>query len=168
LRGQDQQFFDTFMLVVGILIGAAVALFFLAGKIAIETQGQYVLSDPTVLAEIDKRIEPVGKVILAGSEELAAAAAALIAAPGQVAAPLTGPQVYNATCFACHAPPGVAGSPPLGDATAWGPRVAQGRDLLVQHALLGLNAMPAKGGRVDLSDEEIIAAVDYMLEQLGN
>jgi cytochrome c5 len=156
------------MLVVGILIGVAVALFFLASKIAIETQGQYALSDPTVLAEIDKRIEPVGKVILAGSEELAAAAAMPAASPGQVAAPLTGPQVYNAACFACHAPPGVAGAPALGDAAAWDPRRAQGRDLLVQHALLGLNAMPPKGGRVDLSDEEIIAAVDYMLEQLGN
>jgi cytochrome c5 len=85
-----------------------------------------------------------------------------------VAAPLTGPQVYNATCFACHTPPGVSGAPPLGDAAAWEPRIAQGRDLLNQHALAGINAMPAKGGRTDLSDEEIIGAVDYMLEQLDN
>jgi cytochrome c5 len=168
LRGQDQQFFDTFMLVVGILLGVAVGLFFLARMIAIDTQGQYVLADPTVRAEIEKRIEPVGKVILAGSEELAAAAAVPVTAPGQVAAPLTGPQVYNATCFACHTPPGVAGAPALGDAAAWGPRIAQGRDMVIQHSLQGLNAMPAKGGRIDLSDDEIIATVDYMLEQLGN
>lgn len=167
MRSQDSQFFDTFMLVVGILIGVAVGLFFLARMIAIDTQGQYVLSDPTVRAEIEKRIEPVGQVILMGSEELAAAAAAAVAVPA-VAAPLTGPQVYNATCFACHTPPGVSGAPPLGDAAAWEPRIAQGRDLLNQHALAGINAMPAKGGRTDLSDEEIIGAVDYMLEQLDN
>ena len=59
-------------------------------------------------------------------------------------------------------------APALGDAAAWAPRIAQGRELLNQHALQGLNAMPAKGGRVDLSDEEILATVDYMLEQAGN
>ena len=167
MRGQDQQFFDTFMLVVGILIGAAVFLFVLASRIAIETQGQYVLSDPTVRAEIEKRIAPVGQVVLMGSEELATAAAA--AASAQVAAPLTGAQVYNQTCVACHTPPGVLGAPPLGDAAAWEPRIAQGRALLNEHALLGFNnTMPAKGGAVHLSDDEIIGAVDYMLEQLEN
>ena len=169
MRGQDQQFFDTFMLVVGILIGVAVGLFFLARMIAIDTQGQYVLSDPTVRAEIEKRIEPVGQVILMGSEELAAAAAAAVAAPTQVAAPLTGAQVYNQACFACHTPPGTLGAPPLGDSAAWEPRIAQGRALLIEHALLGFNnTMPPKGGRADLSDDEIIGAVDYMLEQLEN
>jgi len=168
VRGQDQQFFDTFMLVVGILIGVAVGLYFLAQMIAIDTQGQYQLSDPTVRAEIEKRIEPVGQVILMGSDELAAAAAAAVAAPAVVAAPLTGPQIYNATCTLCHTPPGIGGAPPLGDAAAWAPRIAQGRELLNEHALRGLNAMPAKGGAVNLSDEEIIGAVDYMLEQLEN
>jgi cytochrome c5 len=168
VRGQDQQFFDTFMLVVGILIGVAVGLFFLARMIAIDTQGQYVLSDPTVRAEIEKRIEPVGQVILMGSDELAAASAAAVETPTPVAAPLTGPQVFNASCFACHTPPGVGGAPPLGDAAAWEPRIAQGRALLNEHALTGFNLMPPKGGAVQLSDEEIIGAVDYMLEQLDN
>ena len=167
MRGQDQQFFDTFMLVVGILLGVAVGLFFLARMIAIDTQGQYVLADPTVRAEIEKRIEPVGKVILAGSEELAAAQAMPVAAE-QVAAPMTGPQIYNATCSLCHMPGNAVNAPALGDAAAWAPRVAQGRELLNQHALQGLNAMPPKGGRPDLSDEEILATVDYMLEQSGN
>lgn len=167
MRDHDQQFFDTFMLVVGILIGATVFLFLLASRIAIDTQGEFVLSDPTVRAEIEARIRPVGTVILAGSAELAAAVATPAAAASQVAAPMTGPQVYNAACFACHAPPGVAGAPALGDNAAWEARVAQGRELLDQHALTGLNAMPPKGGRVDLSDAEIIAAVDYMLEQLS-
>lgn len=170
MRDQDQQFFDSFMLVVGILIGVAVGLFFLVRMIAIDTQGDYVLDDPTVQAEIDKRIEPVGHVVLMGSDELAAAATAEVSMPERVPTQLSGPQVFNETCFACHAPPGNAGAPPVGDADAWASRVAQGRDTLIQHALNGYQGdsgfMPAKGGRADLSDDEIAAAVDYMLAQL--
>jgi cytochrome c5 len=170
LRDHDQQFFDTFMLVVGILIGATVGLFFLARMIAIDTQGQFVLEDPTVRAEIERRIEPVGKVILAGSEELAAAVAMPVTTVDRVAAPLTGAQVYNAACFACHTPPGIAGAPGLGDSTAWAGRVAQGIETLNNHAINGFTGstgiMPPKGGSVAMSDEEIIAAVEYMLAQL--
>jgi len=171
LRDHDQQFFDSFMLVLGILIGVAVGLFFLVRMIAIDTQGQYVLDDPTVQAEIDERIKPVGQVMLLGSDELAAAAAApTVAAATPAAAPMSGQQVYNAACFACHAPPGVNGAPPLGDAAAWADRVAQGMDTLTEHALNGfqgsVGVMPPKGGRVDLSDPEIIAAIEYMLDQL--
>ena len=170
MRDQDQKFFDSFMLVVGILMGVAVGLFFLVSRIADETQGQFVLDDPTVQAEIDARIAPVGNVVLLGSNELAALAAAPIVAPQPVAEVLTGPQVYNAACIACHAPPGVGGAPVIGDAAAWDARVAQGMDVLTDHALNGYQGsagfMPAKGGRVDLSDDEIIAAIEYMLEQL--
>lgn len=160
------------MLVVGILIGVAVGLFFLVRMIAIDTQGEYVLDDPTVQAEIDARIKPVGQVVLMGSAELAAAATAQVATPERVPTQLSGPQVYNETCFACHAPPGNAGAPPVGDADAWADRVAKGKDTLIQHALNGFQGdsgfMPAKGGRTDLSDEEITSAVDYMLGQLDN
>jgi cytochrome c5 len=171
LRDQDQQFFDSFMLVVGILIGVAVGLFFLVRMIAIDTQGQFVLDDPTVQAAIDERIAPVGRVIEAGSEELAAAVAAPVQMPEQVATVLSGPQVYNAACFACHSPPGVGGAPVIGDAAAWADRAAQDRAVLIDHVINGYQGsagfMPAKGGRVDLSDDEIISAMDYMLEQLG-
>lgn len=171
MRDQDQQFFDSFMLVVGILIGVAVGLFFLVRMIAIDTQGQFVLDDPTVQAAIDSRIEPIGQVVLLGSAELAAAAAAPVVEPERVATVLTGPQVYNEACIACHAPPGVAGAPVIGDAAAWADRVTQGIDVLTEHVINGYQGsagfMPAKGGRVDLSDEEIIAAMEYMLEQLG-
>jgi cytochrome c5 len=169
LRDPDQQFFDSFMLVLGILIGVAVALFFLVRMIAIDTQGQYVLEDPDVIAEIDDRIAPVGQVVLAGSSELAALQVAPIQTPVAVAAPLTGPQVYNAACIACHGP-AIGGAPALGDADAWAERIAQGMDTLVEHALNGFTGrtgvMPMKGGRVDLSDDEIIGAVEYMVEQV--
>jgi cytochrome c5 len=84
-------------------------------------------------------------------------------------APLTGPQVYRQVCIACHAPPGVGGAPPLGSAEAWAPRIAQGVDTLISHALTGFTGktgvMPRKGERPDLSDAEISSAVRYMVEQ---
>jgi cytochrome c5 len=171
VRQQDQQFFDTFMLVIGILAGVAVGLFFLVRAISIDTQGRYVTDDPTVQAAIDERIKPVGRVLLMGDAELAAAAAAAVATPTPVATVMTGPQVYNAACIVCHQPPGLSGAPPIGDVAAWAPRLAQGMDTLYRHALEGLQGtagfMPPKGGRVDLSDDEIRAAVDYLVEQSG-
>ena len=137
MRHQDQQFFDSFMLVIGILMGLAAGLFFLARAVSIDTQGKYVAADPAVIAVVDARIKPVGHVLLLGDAELAAAAAAAVAPPKPSAAPLTGPQVYNAACIACHAPPGLNGAPPLGDVDAWAPRIAQGIDTLHQHALSG-------------------------------
>jgi cytochrome c5 len=168
LRDQDQHFFDSFMLVIGILMGVAVGLFFLARAISIDTQGQYLAADATVQAAIEERIKPVGHVLLMGDAELAAAAAA-VATPTPVATVLTGPQVYNAACIVCHEPPGVGGAPPKGDVAAWAPRIAQGVDTLHQHALQGFQGtagfMPPKGGRVDLSDGEIMSAVDFLVEQ---
>jgi len=168
LRQQDQQFFDSFMLVIGILMGAAVGLFFLVRAISIDTQGLYVTEDPTVQAAIEERLRPVGRVLMMGDAELAAAAAA-VATPTPVATVMTGPQVYNAACIVCHQPPGTGGAPPVGDVAAWAPRIAQGNDKLYMHALMGYTGekgfMPPKGGRVDLSDDEIKAAVDYLVEQ---
>ena len=169
MRDQDALSIDGFMLVLGILIGAVAGFVFLARIIAIDNQGQFVLEDSEVLAEIDARIRPLGSVVLLGSDELAAAAAAA-ATPSPVQTVLSGPQVYNAACYLCHSEPGVGGAPVIGDAAAWASRVTQGVDLLNMHALNGFQGaagfMPAKGGRVDLSDEEIISAVEYMLEQL--
>jgi len=169
LRDPDQTFFDSFMLVIGILMGIAVGLFFLARAISIDTQGTYIAEDATVRAAIDARIKPIGQVLLLGDAELAAAAAAAVATPTPVATVMTGPQVYNAACIVCHQPPGVGGAPPIGDVAAWTPRIAQGLDTLHMHAIQGFQGtagfMPPKGGRVDLSDAEISAAVDYLVEQ---
>jgi len=86
------------------------------------------------------------------------------------AAALTGEQVYNNVCIACHSPPGVGGAPALGDVEAWAPRIAKGIDILNDHALNGFSGetgvMPKKGERLDLSDEEIVRAVEYMVEQV--
>jgi cytochrome c5 len=85
-----------------------------------------------------------------------------------VTAPLTGPQVYNEICQLCHAAPGVGGAPVFGDAAAWAPRLEQSADVLQDHVINGYTGqagfMPPKGGRLDLSDGEILGALDYMLE----
>ncbi len=75
-----------------------------------------------------------------------------------------GKQVFDSTGMACHAT-GVAGAPKLGDKAAWAPRLGQGLDTLVEHALKGKNAMPPKGGNASLSDAQVRAAVEFMVSQ---
>jgi cytochrome c5 len=80
-----------------------------------------------------------------------------------------GAEVYNAACTICHTA-GIAGAPRMGAAEDWNDRVAQGRDTLYEHAIKGYvgskGVMPPKGGRADLSDDDVKAAVEYMLSQL--
>ena len=75
-----------------------------------------------------------------------------------------GKSVYDVACFACHMT-GAAGAPKMGDSAVWGPRIAQGMDTLVTNAINGKNAMPPKGGRLDLSDQDVASAVAYLVEQ---
>ena len=60
----------------------------------------------------------------------------------------------------------VAGAPMTGDANTWAARLEQGRDKLLTSALNGIGIMPAKGGQTQLTDEEVISAVDYMIRQI--
>ena len=77
-----------------------------------------------------------------------------------------GGRVYRKACFACHQA-GLVGAPRLGDAAAWTPRIAQGVETLVAHAVNGFQGdagvMPPKGGHAYLSEKEIAAAIDYMV-----
>lgn len=91
--------------------------------------------------------------------------AALVAALATLAAPVLaadGKAVYDKTCNVCHAA-GVAGAPKLGDKAAWAPRVKSGKDALVASVVKGKGAMPPKAGNAALTDDEIKAAVDFML-----
>ena len=96
----------------------------------------------------------------------AVAAAPAAEAPTPVAENAVGKSTFNKTCALCHAS-GAAGAPKTGDKADWGPRIAQGKDVLYKHALEGFNgakgAMPARGGNTALSDDEVKAAVDYMV-----
>lgn len=116
---------------------------------------------------IAARIKPVGDVNLVPVTPSAAPAASEDAAPAPApaAAAQSGEQVYQQVCAMCHAS-GLAGAPKPGDTAAWNPRVAQGKPVLYEHSLKGIRAMPAKGGNPSLADDEVIAAVDYMLSTL--
>ena len=73
-----------------------------------------------------------------------------------------GKAIYEKTCVACHAA-GVANAPKFGDKAAWAPRVATGKDALFSAVIKGKGAMPPKAGAADLKDDEIKAAIDFML-----
>jgi len=113
--------------------------------------------------------------------ETAPPAAAAVPAPAPVVAPapapapapvaaasaadlVVGEKVYAATCAACHAA-AVMGAPKLGDKPSWTPRVAKGVSVLYTSAQDGLKLMPSRGGNPALKDEELKAAVDYMVSK---
>ena len=85
-----------------------------------------------------------------------------------LAANADGAAIYNSGCMACHTT-GVAGAPKTGDPTVWVDRIAQGAEVLYEHAIVGYQGktgfMPAKGGFAHLSDDDVKLAVDYMVEQ---
>lgn len=107
------------------------------------------------------RIQPVGSVCFEEGEICDVTARS--SGPSAGDGPRDGGAVYNAVCHTCHAA-GLLGSPILGDAGAWGPRIAKGKETLYTHAINGFNAMPAKGG-ADIPDEEVQNAVDYMVSE---
>lgn len=76
--------------------------------------------------------------------------------------PNTGHDIYEDHCAVCHAT-GAANAPKFGDANDWTPRIAQGIDVLYQHAINGYNSMPMKGTCVTCSNAEVKAAVDYLV-----
>ncbi len=110
-------------------------------------------------AAIVERIKPVGESCMAGDNSCGVAAAA---ATGGAAR--SGEEVFNTACMACHST-GAGGAPKYSDKAAWGPRIAKGKDALYASALNGVagTGMMAKGGCATCSDEEVHAAVDYMV-----
>jgi cytochrome c5 len=92
--------------------------------------------------------------------------AALLVPPGAMAD--TGEQVVKARCSLCHEG-GAGGAPRIGNRPEWEPRAARGKLALYQSALKGKpnTAMMARGGFRDLSNDEVMAAVDYMVVRTG-
>lgn len=106
-----------------------------------------------VVAQVEENIKPVASV--------------------EVAAVETGPhvdksgeEVVKAVCSMCHAA-GLMNAPKIGDKGQWGPRIAQGYDTLISHAINGIRSMPARGGNAALTDGEIANAVAHMANQSG-
>ena len=131
-----------------------VATLFAAGSVAAKSTKEispYPLGERSVFSE------------RATAERLERGSAA--AATEEVASgPRSGEQVHQSACAACHAT-GAAGAPKTGVAAEWSARIAKGNATLVKHAIEGFNAMPPKGMCMDCSDDEIKAAVEYMVEQ---
>lgn len=76
-----------------------------------------------------------------------------------------GESLYNTVCQACHTA-GIAGAPKTGDKTAWSERVKLGNDTLSKSVINGKNMMPARGGATNASNDDIRAAVDFMLSKV--
>jgi cytochrome c5 len=167
---QDSQFFNVFSLVLGILVAITLVLLALARSVGASTQREHVLLDAKYHAAVSENIQPFARVAVAGQDNSALAIVESSTDGGDgamVAVELTdGPSVYEAACIACHGA-GIGGAPKAGDAAAWAPRIAQGKATLYKHSIEGFQGsagvMPAKGGRVDLSDDLIKAAVDHMI-----
>lgn len=113
-------------------------------------------SDSETNAQVAKRIAPAGSLCMSGED---CAAAPVAAAPAE---PRSGEEVYTTKCSTCHAT-GAAGAPKYGTGD-WAPRAAKGIDTLYTSAISGFKGMPAKGMCFDCSDDEIKAAVNYMLD----
>ncbi len=154
----DDIFLKRFSGVIAILVGITIVILIIAGRNVVTPDEA---ANPSRVALANDRTLPVGAVRTEVTEaDLAAAAPAPAAAD---AAPMDGEAVYAGVCGVCHNA-GVAGAPIPGS-DAWAVRAEQGRDTLIDHAINGINAMPAKGGRPDLSDAEVQAAVEHMLAQ---
>ncbi|MCH7821639.1 MAG: cytochrome c5 family protein [Proteobacteria bacterium] len=164
---RDKKFFDTYSLVIGALLVTAVGILVVAISTSGPSQDTDTQDGDEYQAAVAARIRPLGQVYLPG-DELQAPTVETAIEPEPVVTAMSGPQVYNTACLACHGP-GIGGAPILGDATAWGPRVAQGIAVLKNRAINGytgsMGYMPPKGGRIDLSDVEIHDAVDYMISE---
>ena len=155
-KNHDKAFFKNFSLVMGALF----AIFFICIAIA-RLITPTVAHDDAALARIEDRIKPIGEVVTDP-----AALQAKLAANKPVRAAYTGEQLVTKVCGGCHLT-GMLGSPKIGDKGAWAARksAAGGLQGLVASAIKGKNSMPARGGDPDLSDDEIKAAIEYMLSK---
>lgn len=153
----DKHFFNQF----GIVMGALLIIFAICIVAARWVAPKKVELEPAELALIQERLAPVGKVITDP-------AALVAAAPKVERAPMSGEQVVEKICSACHAT-GVLGAPKDGDKATWQARLtaAGGEDGLVKHAIEGKNSMPPRGGDPSLSDDEIRGAIEKMLADAG-
>jgi cytochrome c5 len=110
-------------------------------------------------ADIEQRIKPIGEVCVEGDSSCGGSALAIAGGAAR-----SGEEIYNTACMACHNT-GAAGAPKLGDVAAWVDRIAQGNELLYSRAIGGIagTGMMAKGGCMSCSDEDVIAAIDYLV-----
>jgi len=170
VRNYDIEFIKRFLMVIGFLVAVTLILIIASRSI------NRVIPPATshsALRQLESRIAPVGAVYAGttgAAAQAAAQAAAMAAAASQVAygGTLDGGTIYQNLCTGCHGS-GAGGAPTL-DHAHWDARIAQGIDTLYRHSLDGFTGstgmMPAKGGNPALSEEQVHAAVDWMIGNL--
>jgi cytochrome c5 len=158
----DREFMKFFTGLIAALVALTVVLFLIAQMVGGVTKKEADTTATVDAKSVAERIKPVGEVTVAGSmmDTLIPAANAAGADNGK--------STYDAACQACHAA-GVAGAPKLSDKADWKGRIAQGNDKLYEHAIKGFQGkkgfMPAKGGNASLKDDDVKAAVDFMVKE---
>jgi cytochrome c5 len=168
----DRAFLKHFSMLIGFLV---LVMFALIG-LAIHLYAQHPPpANPAEKAEVSARVAPVGAVYAGDTGRAALAAAqeaAKQAAASQVAYGGTtdGKTIFGNLCQTCHTI-AATGAPQISDKAAWAPRVAQGLDTLVKHAIEGYQGpdgklMPAKGGNPALTDAQVKATVEWMVGQV--
>ena len=169
---QDKIFFRNFTLALGFIAVMMVAFFVVANFAGTDEEADAKMRAGTV-AEVTA---PVGQVTAVGeeteemTEETAAPEEAVADAGGEEASGDVGKTVYDGLCVNCHGIAALAAMiPQTGDAAAWEARITKGIDTLYDHAINGftgdLGMMPARGSNPALSDDEVKAAVDYLVGQ---
>jgi cytochrome c5 len=157
LATKEEKVFNWFLICVGIFVGTIVSIVIFGNFVGVhedEISQQETLdrlASLTIVA-IDGEPEPATGI----EKEVVMAAAPVIQ---------SGEGIYNLVCSVCHTL-GLAGAPAMGDAS-WSVRMQQGLDVIQDHFINGYQGeagiMPAKGGRTDLTDEEILSALDHLL-----
>jgi len=121
----------------------------------LDIEKKVVTPESMAADDVAERIKPV-------AEAYTGEAPVVVAAPVEVASVGGGKKIVTQVCAMCHAT-GMMSSPKLGDADGWAPRLEQGIETVYSNAINGLNMMPARGGRPDLSDDDVKLAVDHMV-----
>ena len=166
---QDKIFFRNFTLTLAFIAAMMITFYVIADMVTGEGENAKTNVDTISVAELTK---PVGQVAVAGEEsENTVVQNEIVADASAVGKSISGESVYNGLCVNCHGIAALAAMiPQAGDAAAWGPRIKKGTDVLYANAINGysgeLGMMPAKGGNPALSDEEVKAAVDYIISQV--
>lgn len=151
----------------------SVALFFLGFAVALAGCGDQQQASTQQPPELTNQPAETASTTIDQTQEKAPDVVQAIANPAEPGASsaadlVLGKSVYDGKCKACHAT-GAAGAPKLDDAANWAPRIEQGMDVLVRHAIEGFKGtvgyMPPKGGFMSLSDNDVAAAVAYMVSQ---
>ena len=167
MSAQDRTFMKNFALVIaGLMIFTLLIILVAMNLNSLASHP----ADEGLPSQVEERMAPVGSVY-AGESGREALTQAEAAAPAMAAAfdgSLDGEMIYNNVCLACHGA-GVAGAPKL-LAAEWSTRTEQGMDTLVTHAVEGYQGsagyMPPKGGRMDLTEEQVRATVQWMVDNL--